>query len=130
MYGVRLFGTENPFYGKHHSEETKKKMRGRKNSPATLKKMSENRKGIPSWRKDIPNENVGYYGVHAWVRNRKPKPDLCERCNIAPPFDLANKTGKYLRDLDDWEYLCRKCHQISDGRASRRDPITGQFKRL
>lgn len=34
-------------------------------------------------------------------------------------MDLANKSGKYLRDLSDWWYLCRKCHMTIDGRIEK-----------
>lgn len=59
---------------------------------------------------------VGYEAVHIWVRKRKPKPKGCEFCGREVPLDLANKSGKYSRDLDDWNYICRKCHMDSDGR--------------
>lgn len=36
----KIMGSNNVMYGKHHSEESKRKM-------------SENKKGIPSWRRDI-----------------------------------------------------------------------------
>lgn len=61
-------------------------------------------------------DDVGYNGVHTWVRKRKPKPELCERCGLVPPLDLANISGEYNRDLDNYKYLCRKCHMDSDGR--------------
>jgi hypothetical protein len=61
-------------------------------------------------------DDAGYGAIHIWVRRRKFKPELCERCGLAPSADLANKTNMYLRDLSDWEYLCRKCHMDSDGR--------------
>ena len=66
----------------------------------------------PAWK----GINVGYMALHAYVRRRKSKPKLCESCGVRPATDLANKTGKYLRDLTDWEYLCRKCHMDGDGR--------------
>ena len=69
----------------------------------------------PMWR----GEKVGYSGVHSWVRNRYQKPKVCEHCSNTPPRDLANKTGKYLRDLSDWWYLCRKCHMDLDGRNDK-----------
>ena len=76
------------------------------------------------WHVDNSGENnpsfkgdkAGYGAIHAWVRRRKIKPELCEKCKIEPPRDLANKSGKYLRDLYDWEYLCRRCHMNSDDR--------------
>lgn len=82
---------------------------------------------VPGLKPDNAGENnpmykgnkVGYGGVHAWVRARKTKPALCEKCNVRPAVDLANISGKYSRDLSDWEYLCRKCHMDSDGRNER-----------
>ena len=38
-------GKNNPFYGKHHSEETKEKMRGRVKSQEEIDKMLNNRRG-------------------------------------------------------------------------------------
>lgn len=66
----------------------------------------------PQWLGDA----VGYAGIHDYVRQRYAKPELCERCQEAPPRDLANRSGRYLRDLSDWWYLCRKCHMDTDGR--------------
>jgi hypothetical protein len=77
------------------------------------------------WKGDA----VGYMGIHAYVRKRYIKPQFCERCKIKPPLDLANKTGKYLRDLSDWEYLCRKCHMRGDGRITKARHM-GYLRRL
>jgi hypothetical protein len=63
---------------------------------------------------------VGYSQLHVWIRTRIPKPELCPRCNQRPPHDLANK-GVYNRDLNNWEWLCRKCHMNSDGRMKNLD---------
>ncbi len=59
---------------------------------------------------------VKYSGIHAWVRDRKFKQNLCERCNKNKPYDLANISGKYKRNVNDYEYLCRSCHVKSDKR--------------
>lgn len=85
--------------GKFVSEKTKAKMRGSNN---------------PQWAGD----KVGYISLHAWVRRRLIKPELCPTCNLRPAYDLANK-GVYDRNLDNWEYLCRKCHMIKDGRMDK-----------
>ena len=61
-------------------------------------------------------DNVGHSALHGWVKRRLPKPELCEICNIKPAMDLANKSGSYIRNLDDWYWLCRSCHMQSDGR--------------
>src|ERR1035437_1188595 len=48
-------GNKNHFYGKHHTEETKKILRkvniGRKFSEETIKKLSESHRGINTWTK-------------------------------------------------------------------------------
>jgi endogenous inhibitor of DNA gyrase (YacG/DUF329 family) len=66
----------------------------------------------PNWKGD----SVGYRAVHDWVRKNKPKPMYCERCGIEAPYDLANISGGYRRDIADYEWLCRRCHMTDDGR--------------
>ena len=61
-------------------------------------------------------ENVGYISLHEWIKKRKPKPNFCERCEKEVPYDLANISGKYKRDINDFEWLCRRCHMKDDGR--------------
>ena len=56
-------GEKNPFYGKTHSEESKKKIsesqKGKHLSEETKRKMSESRKGRPSPNKGKPAHNKG-----------------------------------------------------------------------
>lgn len=66
----------------------------------------------PNWK----GNKVGYKGLHQWLRMHKPKVDLCESCKENPPFDLANISGEYKRELDNYEWLCRRCHMLKDGR--------------
>jgi len=73
------------------------------------KRLGENH---PCWKGD----NVKYMGLHKWIRTRKSKPKYCEICNKKPPYDLANISGEYKRDINDFEWLCRKCHMVKDGR--------------
>ncbi len=68
------------------------------------------------WNKNKNNPNAGIEAIHIWVKKRKPKPKFCECCNLKPPYDLANISGEYKRDVDDFEWLCRKCHMEKDGR--------------
>lgn len=88
-----------------HSEEIKQRI----SKALKGKKLEEQN---PMWKGDA----VGNYALHDWIKSRLPKKELCEACRKKPPFDLANKSGLYLRDLKDWRWLCRKCHMISDGR--------------
>jgi hypothetical protein len=79
-----------------------------------VKKYAEkmHNEGNHQWKGD----KVSLQPLHKWVQDRKPKPDLCERCKVRKPYDLANISGEYKRDINDYKYLCRKCHMESDGR--------------
>jgi len=89
---------------------------GFKHTKEYKRKMSESHiaEKNPMWKGD----KVGYQALHFWVKRRKPKPELCEECNKKPPYDLANK-GIYDRNLENWEWICRKCHMIKDGRLKK-----------
>lgn len=112
-------------YGRKHTEESKQKMRKKKSLETRLKmsqKRTEQHKANmskaklgelnPIWKGD----KVGYNALHVWIKRHLPKPELCQRCNLVKPHDLANMTGKYTRDFENWQYLCRKCHMFSDNR--------------
>lgn len=66
------------------------------------------------WRGD----EVGYQSLHEWIKSHKSKPLLCENCGERQPYDLANISGQYLRDINDYEWLCRRCHMKKDGRIN------------
>jgi len=66
----------------------------------------------PQWKGD----KVKYGPLHDYVKRHFAKKKLCEKCNVNLSYDLPNKSGKYLRDLTDWMWLCRKCHMVMDGR--------------
>ena len=113
--------------GKKRSEEAKRKTSetlregyrtGRiKVSDEKRRKLSLGRMGEknPAWKGD----DVTYDSLHDWVRWHKPKVVLCENCGEKPPRDLANVSGEYKRDLDDYRWLCRKCHMESDNRLNK-----------
>lgn len=63
-------------------------------------------------------DKVGYKSLHQWVKKNKSKPKKCEECKRYSPYDLANISGKYKRDLKDWKWLCRRCHMFKDGRIN------------
>lgn len=55
--------------------------------------------------------------LHQWIKRRLKRPELCQQCEKVPVvLDLANISGLYRRSLDDWIWLCRRCHMLSDGR--------------
>jgi hypothetical protein len=77
-----------------------------------LKKYNEKNN---AWKGDL----VGRTALHNWVRRRLIKPKFCVKCGKKKPYDLANKSGTYKRDLNDWWWLCRTCHMNKDGRMVR-----------
>jgi hypothetical protein len=63
--------------------------------------------------------SVGKAGLHEYIRTHKPRPEKCESCQKMPPKDLANVSGEYKRDINDFQWLCRLCHMTSDGRLEK-----------
>jgi hypothetical protein len=58
-------------------------------------------------------EQVGYYGVHTYMRRRLGNAVSCVRCDTldSKRYVWHNISGKYKRDINDWESLCSKCHR-------------------
>lgn len=131
-------GNRNGWLGRKHTEETKKKIseahKGKKQPKEFGEKMSRlmtGRKLTEEWKKKIGIGNTGdsngmwkgdnlanMVALHQWVRRHLPEPELCQICNQSPPYDLANTTGNYTRDFNNWQYLCRRCHMDCDGRMN------------
>lgn len=102
-------GKANHRFGKKLSTEMKSRI------SLKLKGTRANEKH-PRWKGD----NVGYSQLHIWIRKNKVKSKFCECCKLVPPKDLANISQKYHRDINDFEWLCRKCHQIKDDVQEKR----------
>lgn len=80
-------GSKNPMFGKKRDE-----LKGSNN---------------PAWK----GNEVGYSALHVWVKKYIPKTNLCIVCKQKYQIlHLANISGLYLRDVEDWVYLCHKCH--------------------
>jgi len=107
--------------GKTISEETKIKIglkhKGKHLTEEHIKKLSEAHIGINQgeesgmWKGD----KVKYSALHEWIRNHKPKSQFCENCNSIKPLQIANISGLYKRDINDYQWLCAKCHIYKDG---------------
>lgn len=105
--------------GKHWKIADTSKMRG--HHPK-----SEFKKGMVAWNTGLAGYNsgdqnyawkgddVGKDALHSWAKRRLVKPNICEHCYQIKPLDLANKSREYKRDLNDWLWLCRKCHAKYD----------------
>jgi len=71
-------------------------------------------------------KNVGYQGLHFWLKRTFGIPDHCDLCglNKAPKklsgkrkknyFEWSNKTGIYERSARHWWQLCVRCHKRFD----------------
>lgn len=93
-------GKLHPNYGKHLSKDICKKI-----SFANFGEKHHKWKG----------NNVAMSTLHQWIAKIKPKPSLCEDCKEVSPVDVANISGKYKRDINDFKWVCRRCHMKSDG---------------
>lgn len=98
---------------------------GRIRDKQTREKISLSKKGKKNpnvlnekhgqWKGD----DVGISCLHSWIKRRKLKPELCENCHKNKPFDLANISGEYKRNVNDFKWVCRSCHMKEDGRTIR-----------
>lgn len=87
--------------------------------------------GRPGWCKDMKldyltgsknwiwaGDDVSYRTLHKWVERHLGKPGKCERCKKSGlkqhQIHWSNISGEYLRDLEDWQRLCAKCHKAYD----------------
>lgn len=74
-------------------------------------------KGIKSGQipGNFKGDSVGYDALHDWVSRHKGKATKCEHCGKTDGrIEWANKSHDYLRDLNDWIPLCKKCHFAFD----------------
>ena len=125
------YGTIRRWMIKHNIpiKPTSEWNKGRITSEDIKKKISNSLKGKNLGEKNglWKGDNVGIIALHDWVKRYKPKTKICEICKINNPYDLANISGEYKRDINDFQWLCRKCHMISDNRMNNRDK-KGRFK--
>lgn len=64
-------------------------------------------------------KNIKYAGLHVRIRKQLVEPNTCPTCNRVTKLDLCNISQNYLDDINDWEYLCRRCHMTKDGRIHK-----------
>lgn len=105
--------------------------RGHKHTKVSIDLMSKKLKGKTSWNRGTKwimptsenhpawkGDNASYAAKHMWVYKRLGKPNTCEHCgrsNLSGRMiHWANKSGKYIRDLNDWLRLCVSCHHKYD----------------
>lgn len=63
------------------------------------------------WTGELP----GNTAVHRWVTYHFGKANKCiNNPSHKGPYDWSNISYQYLRDIEDWEQLCRRCHYKKD----------------
>ena len=119
--------------GKRHPLKTRKKISnyvkahpnrywlGKRKSAAICKRISEGHKRVATYGANNHNwkgDEVGYGGLHDWVRLILGRPRKCEHCGRDGfrrlQIHWANKSHRYLRDVNDWVRLCVRCHRAYD----------------
>jgi hypothetical protein len=60
-------------------------------------------------------ESASYSSQHEWIRKNSIIPLFCQKCGKETKLDASNISGKYKREISDYEWLCRKCHLEKDG---------------
>ena len=86
----------------------------KRNNIKIIKKVGKDRH---NWK----GSKASYSTLHDWVRRWKEKPDTCTLCNKPKRLEVHNIDGLYKRNLEDWIWTCRKCHQTLDGRITNKD---------
>lgn len=125
QHSERMSGDGNSFYNRHHSETTKEKLRQLnlgKVGPNKGKHMSNDTKNKIRGKKNRgwKGDSVGYGALHDYLRKYNPPPNSCQECSfITINLDLACITGIYNRDFKNYRYLCRPCHIKLDNIVTR-----------
>ena len=96
--------------GKRFTEEHKKKIglahKGRK-YPLRNQAQENNQ----NWKGD----SVGYMGLHKWIQKMLGKAKYCAiDLTHKGPYQWANISGEYKREISDFRQLCAKCN-LNDG---------------
>lgn len=135
-----LHGTDNPFKGKSHTEETKQKFseiaksQGRVPYDPAVGSYMKGKKGkdVPNWKGGITPERQAFYSSQEWKEAVKSvyKRDNgeCQRCKKRNrkgerfAFDIhhiASFANRELRaELSNLVLLCEKCHYWVHGREN------------
>lgn len=84
------------------------------NNDPTIKERKRKRAIGNAWH--WKGDDVGYFGLHAWMTKKYGKPQNCDICGTKEKrmYHWANKSGKYRRIRSDWFRLCVPCHKKYD----------------
>jgi hypothetical protein len=112
-------GSNNYFYGKHHTDLSKQKISV---NHADFSGENNPMYGVRVFGKENPTWKNGASKNHNWIAFVRPKPDNCERCGKPKgrqELDAHSISNEHKKEIGDWIYVCRRCHQILDGRLEK-----------
>lgn len=120
---VNKLGKPSRFKHGHNTKGGNHPFLGKKLSETHIKNLVESHigKGRAEHNGMWKGEAVGYGKLHDWVKKYYPPPIplLCVICKEKKPLDLANVTGIYTRDFENWKFMCRRCHLYFDNIIER-----------
>lgn len=76
--------------------------------------------------KRYKGDEVSYNVLHKWINRNKPYTGFCEHCGITEAgrrLDAANISGEYKRDINDYKWLCIRCHRKFDFTEKTRERL-------
>lgn len=75
-------------------------------------------------------DEVGYSGIHQWLKREYGQPPTCEQCGItrSNPRSIhwASKNGNHKRDRAYYMRLCVSCHRKLDYRENGVESLKGE----
>ncbi len=119
-------GRPSGMLGKHHTEESKKKISMNNKRHFLGKKLTQEHKDKlkkahakrikNGWVSPLLKENPTYRTLHLWVERKLGTPKKCShcKCETAKRYHWANIDHRYERKIENWIRLCVKCHKAFD----------------
>lgn len=122
-------GINNPMFGRHHSEETKRKMsirrKGLKLSEEWKMKISLSNQGLNRGENNInwKGDKAGYAAFHQYLRKNYGNPIKCESCGKKGKKNLSGRWNidwalkrnyQHAHERNSYLGLCRSCHMKYD----------------
>ena len=87
---------------------------------STKKKYREREKEILNKKSKIYRDKfrekygISNSGLHSYIKKRKPISESCDLCGKKGKLELSNISGEYQKDIEDWQWIHKKCHMFYD----------------
>lgn len=84
----------------------------------------------------MSNKSIGYVSLHQWITKNKPKTRICEICGLPENhkklglLQLSNKTGKLIKDINNFQWVHPFCHRRYDTENKIKHEYNGIIKYL